>query len=120
MRLSNMEYEIMQIIWSKEESATSQDICTLSTLHGWKAPTVLSFLKRLCNKGMLDTYKIGKIRYYTPIVSKEEYARAETNDLIHELYDGKIVNLIANLAKQESLSEEERREIKNLLEDDWN
>ena len=119
MKLSESEYSIMEIIWAKKAPVTSQDICALSDQRGWKAPTVLTFLKRLCEKGVLESEKIGKLRYYTPLISKEDYARSEATTLVNDLYDGKISNLVTSMAGQIALTQEDRQALKKLLEGDW-
>jgi len=119
MKLSESEYSIMEIIWAKKNPVTSQDICELSDQRGWKAPTVLTFLKRLCEKGVLESEKIGKLRYYTPLISKEDYARSEATTLVNDLYDGKISNLVTSMAGQIALTQEDRQTLKKLLEGDW-
>lgn len=119
MQLSETEYEIMRIIWEKGGSVTSADICELSESRGWKAPTVLTFLKRLCDKGMLTTEKQGKVRIYHPVVTRQEYARRETQALIDTLYDGKVSGLIANLAGQTRLTKQDAQQIESLLSGDW-
>lgn len=119
MRLSSTEYEIMQIIWAKGGSVTSRDILALSQARGWKQPTVLSFLKRLCEKGLLTTEKKGKLRSYRPAVTRQEYARSETRALLDELYDGKMSDLIACMTGQTELTETERRQLEKLLEGEW-
>lgn len=119
MKLSESEYNIMEIIWAKKKPVTSQDICALSDQRSWKAPTVLTFLKRLCEKGVLESEKIGKLRYYTPLISKEDYARSEATTLVNDLYDGKISNLVTSMAGQIALTQEDRQALKKLLEGDW-
>lgn len=119
MRLSMTEKEIMTVIWEKGGPVTSQDILNLSKSRGWKAPTVLSFLKRLCEKGFLETSKAGKIRVYTPIISRKEYVKEATNNLISELYYGKASDLVACLTEQGSLSQQDREELKRLLDGEW-
>ncbi len=119
MRLSSTEYEIMEIIWSKGGCVTSQDICELSKERNWKAPTVLTFLKRLCEKGILTSEKRGKLRYYTPLISKDTYAQTETKAFIDELYGGSFSNLIAAMAGHADLTEDDREELKKLLDGDW-
>ncbi|MDD2993427.1 MAG: BlaI/MecI/CopY family transcriptional regulator [Pygmaiobacter sp.] len=119
MKLSATEYEIMQRIWAKDGPATSGDLSALSTARGWKAPTVLTFLKRMCEKGLLATEKRGKMRFYTPLLSKEAYAREETQSLVNELYGGKMSNLIASLTEQGSLSAADCAELKKILDGEW-
>lgn len=119
MRLSEAEYEIMQIIWKKSGPITSADLCELSESRGWKAPTVLTFLKRLCQKGLLASEKQGKTRVYYPIVSRTQYAQSETQALIDTLYNGNANSLIACLAAQKGLDEKETAELNRLLDGEW-
>lgn len=119
MHLSVTEHDIMLIIWAKGGAVTSHDICQLSESRGWKAPTVLSFLNRLCQKGLLMTEKRGKLRFYTPTISQEEYAQHETQALVEALYDGKISLPIANMAGRNALTDDDCVELKKLLGGDW-
>lgn len=118
MHLSKSEYEIMQLIWAREGWVTSQDICQLSQSRGWKGPTVSTFLARLCDKGLLETQKQGKLRFYRPLMSAAEYARGETRALIDTLYGGQPSLLIAGLAGG-GLTEADREALKRLLEEPW-
>jgi len=73
----------------------------LGNERGWKAPTVISLMLRLVEKGFLRTEKKGKERTFFPLISKEDYLKFETGNfmkLYHEnsflsfvntLYDGK-------------------------------
>ena len=88
MRLSSAEYEIMQVIWGKEEPASGSDLEPLSRQRGWKAPTVATFLKRLCEKGVLTSYKEGGRRLYWPALSREEFAGRQARPLVEEGYSG--------------------------------
>ena len=118
MNISKTEYEIMQLIWQNEGWVSGQEVCRLTQGRGWKAPTVLSFLSRLCEKGMLETKKEGKLRFYRPLLSRQEYARCETQELIDSLYGGRPGLLIASLA-QSGLDGADRAQLKKLLKDDW-
>lgn len=118
MNVSKTEYEIMQLIWARQGWVSGQEVCQLTQDRGWKAPTVLSFLGRLCEKGMLETKKQGKLRFYRPLLSQQEYARREAQELVDELYGGQPGLLIASLA-QNGLTEADRAQLKKLLEGDW-
>lgn len=41
----------------------------------WKAPTVISLMLRLVERGFLRTEKNGKERIYFPLIKKEEYLK---------------------------------------------
>ncbi|MEK4148871.1 MULTISPECIES: BlaI/MecI/CopY family transcriptional regulator [Robertmurraya] len=76
----------------------------LGNKREWKAPTVISLMLRLVEKGFLRTEKNGKERTYFPLVDKEDYLKFETGNFmklyhgnsflsfVNTLYDGKQLN----------------------------
>ncbi|WMJ88749.1 BlaI/MecI/CopY family transcriptional regulator [Anaerocolumna sp. MB42-C2] len=104
-KLPDTEFEIMKVVWANEPPITTNMIMeTLGNEREWKAPTVISLMLRLVEKGFLRTEKNGKERTYFPLVDKEDYLKFETGNfmkLYHEnsflsfvntLYDGKQLN----------------------------
>lgn len=104
-KLPDTEFEIMKVVWSNEPPITTNMIMEqLGNEKEWKAPTVISLMLRLVDRGFLRTEKKGKERTYFPLVSKEDYLKFETGNfmkLYHEnsffsfvnaLYDGKQLN----------------------------
>lgn len=104
-KLPDTEFEIMKVVWANEPPITTNMIMeALGNEREWKAPTVISLMLRLVEKGFLRTEKNGKERTYFPLVEKEDYLKFETGNfmkLYHEnsflsfvntLYDGKQVN----------------------------
>ena len=55
MKLSAAEYEIMECVWTLGRPVSGMDIMrALGQEKGWKQPTVLTFLSRLVEKGLLE------------------------------------------------------------------
>lgn len=119
MRLSSAEYEIMQVIWGKEGPASGSDLEPLSRQRGWKAPTVATFLKRLCEKGVLTSYKEGGRRLYRPALSREEFAGRQARTFVEEWYGGHVSDLVAGLSGQGALTDQEKERLKKLLEGEF-
>lgn len=101
-KLPDTEFEIMKVVWANEPPITTNMIMeALGNEREWKAPTVISLMLRLVEKGFLRTEKNSKERTYFPLVEKEDYLKFETGNfmkLYHEnsflsfvntLYDGK-------------------------------
>ena len=77
MKLSAAEYEIMECVWALGRPVSGMDIMrALDRKKGWKQPTVLTFLSRLVEKGLLETEKRGKLRSYTAAMTREAYKNA--------------------------------------------
>ena len=83
MKLSAAEYEIMECVWALGRTVSGMDIMrALGQEKGWKQPTVLTFLSRLVEKGLLETEKRGKLRSYTAAMTREAYKNSETRDFL--------------------------------------
>ena len=80
---------------------------------GWKAPTLISFLVRLEDRGYIVSEKKGKERYYTPVADRDKYMQAVTEDFVEHYHGGSFVHLMDTLYKDKSLSE---KDIDELLE----
>ena len=80
IKLPDAEMDVLLAIWSVEAPATSPKLMkALGNDRGWKAPTLISFLNRLCDKGLVKSYKNGKERCYTPVVDREEFLQRVTS-----------------------------------------
>ena len=98
MKLSAAEYEIMECVWRWTSRFRHGHYAALGQEKGWKQPTVLTFLSRLVEKGLLETEKRGKLRSYTAAMTREAYKNSETRDFLAQLYGGSIQNMVACMA----------------------
>ena len=60
MPISKAEWEIMRVVWTKGETTSTEILNILSQKTEWTSSTVKTLLKRLVDKGYLNTEKIGK------------------------------------------------------------
>ena len=108
MKLSAAEYEIMECVWALGRPVSGMDIMrALGQEKGWKQPTVLTFLSRLVEKGLLETEKRGKLRSYTAAMTREAY----------KLYGGSIQNMVACMADGGGISPEELEALRAWLKE---
>jgi predicted transcriptional regulator len=117
-RLPDAEFELMRIIWGNAPPmSTNQIIANLDADITWKPQTVLTLLVRLIEKGFLSSEKLGKERTYSPIVSREEYLRAETGSLFDRLHGNSIFSLVNTLYDGKRLSEKEIADLRVWLDE---
>lgn len=117
-RMSEAEMEIMEVIWSLPSPCTSAEIQKgLPAENSWKPTTLLTFLARLAEKGLLASEKRGKQNLYRPLVSRETYLAQETRSFLSTLHGGSLRSFIAALNAGEKLSEQELSELRQWLED---
>ena len=118
MKLSAAEYEIMECVWALGRPVSGMDIMrALGQEKGWKQPTVLTFLSRLVEKGLLETEKRGKLRSYTAAMTREAYKNSETRDFLAQLYGGSIQNMVACMADGGGISPEDLEALRAWLKE---
>lgn len=111
-RLSETELEVMEVVWAATSSVTVNQLLDIFQSKDWKTSTISTLLKRLIEKGFLTKSMEGKVNYYTPIVTLEEYKKIETHSFLKRLYNGKAKNFLAALVDDEELSSDDIKELK--------
>lgn len=116
IKISDAEYEIMKIIWGEEGEVTTADIIEkLGKDNFWKRTTILTLAKRLVDKNVLKVRKEGRVNYYSPTISKDEYKSYQANDFIEDMYGGSIKSLVASLYNNKKIDEEDIKELKDWI-----
>jgi predicted transcriptional regulator len=117
-RLPDAEFEIMRIVWQNDPPmSTNHIISCLGSDKTWKPQTVLTLLVRLIDKGFLQSEKVGKERTYLPLVSREDYLRAETGSFFDRMHGNSIRSLVNTLYSGEKLTDAEIADLRNWLEE---
>ena len=117
INIGESELEIMKVLWKAGESVNTQYINKAVEDKGWKRTTISTFLTRLVEKGAIVSEKQGNTYYYSPIISRKEYRRSQTKNLIKSLYDGSVKDFAAALFEEETLSESDIEELKAIFND---
>ena len=99
MSISNAEWEIMRVVWTKEETTSSQILEILEQKTDWTASTVKTLLKRLVDKGYLATQKSGKSFLYSALVSEEEAINRQADELFDKFCQRKHTAIIKHLVE---------------------
>lgn len=108
VRLPEAEFEVMQAVWDGEAPMTTNYLMkAIGNEKGWKAPTLISFLVRLENRGFISSCKKGKERLYTPVAKRELYLSEVTEQFIAKYHSGSFVNLLDALYRERDFSNEE-------------
>lgn len=105
-RLPETEFEVMKIIWESNPPITTGLIMErIGQEKGWKIQTVVTLMKRLTERGFLRSEKLGKERFYYPIVEKEAYLSFETEHFMELYHKKSFMNLVNTLYKSENISD---------------
>lgn len=116
MKISDSEMEIMNIIWEKDEEVTSAEL--IEMLKGtWKPTTIMTFLKRLLDKGVLTARREGKTNFYSASITEDEYKQNQTEEFLREFHKGSVTSLLTALVKGKQPDSEEFAKIKKWFDE---
>jgi len=102
----------MQAIWAGDPPLNTAYLMEkVGRSRGWKAPTLISFLVRLEERGYILSEKQGKERYYTPLADRDIYLRAVTEQFLQQYHGGSFVRLMDTLYTEKRLSESDIDEL---------
>ena len=117
-KLPDAEFEVMKVVWANEPPITTHMIMEqLGNEKKWKAPTVISLLSRLVERGFLRTEKTGKERLYFPLVTKQEYLKFETGNFMKQYHENSFLSLVNTLYAGKQLSDSDLKELMNWLKE---
>ncbi len=113
-KLPEAEFDVMVAIWDATPPVNTAYLMeAIGKEKGWKAPTLISFLVRLEDRGFISSVKQGKERLYTPVADKDTYMQIATEDFVNHYHGGSFVHLMDILFKDKNLTESD---IDDLLE----
>ena len=116
-KLSAAELEVMRHVWAAEGPVTCEALrASLAGEREWKTTTVLTFLSRLADKGMLTVTKRGRANLYAPAVSRRQYEGSETAQFLEEMHGGNVKRMVASLCEAGRLAPGELEELRAWLE----
>jgi BlaI family penicillinase repressor len=115
-RISEGEWEIMNVIWSRTSCSAGETIEALrQTDASWHPRTVKTFLHRLVKKRLLSFSKRGRAYLYLPLVWREECVDAAIESFLRRVFTGSFQSMLAYFIQRGKLSSHEIRELRRLL-----
>jgi len=113
--LTDVELEIMQVVWEKG-SATVRDV--YETLHARRKiayTTVMTMMRVLEQKGHVDKSDEERAYVYRPAKPKKQVIGAMVTDFLNRVFNGSAEPLLVHLAEEGELSQENLKQVKRLL-----
>ncbi|MBU5439556.1 BlaI/MecI/CopY family transcriptional regulator [Tissierella sp. MSJ-40] len=111
-RLPDAEFEIMKVVWENEPPITTNIVMEqLGKERNWKAPTVISLMMRLVERGFLRTEKNGKERTYFPLIEKEEYLKFETKNFMKFYHENSFLSFVNTLYDGKEFTDDDIEEL---------
>lgn len=114
LKLFDSEAKVMEILWERGPiSAKNISLIATETI-GWNKNTTYTVIKKLEAKGFIRREDPGFI--CCPLVSRNDIQKAEAASLVRKVFGGSRRALFSALLEDEPLSEEEIKELRELIE----
>ena len=113
--LTKAEEEIMQILW-KVERGFVKDILEQFAEPKPAYNTVSTFIRILESKGFVSFIAFGKSHQYFPVVSKDEYKKAETEKLLAGYFENSVESLFSFFMEKQKIDLRQADEILKMIE----
>ena len=114
--LGETEMEILNIVWDIGEASVADVRERILEYREVAYTTVMTIMKNLADKEYLKYRKDGLSYIYSAAVKPDQVRYSLIDRLVDKVFKGSPTELVQTLVKNENLSEEERREIKKMID----
>jgi|SRR5215510_51613 len=116
--LTPQELVIMKIVW-RLGTATVRDV--YEAARGTRPvayTTLMTMMRILEQKGFLKKTLVDRAHVFKPAKSRHQVLGAMVRDFVDRVFDGAPDALLLHLAKDNALTDEQRRAIRKLIQED--
>ena len=113
--LTDTELELMLILWQLGEATVHVVRDALPSSRPMAYTTVSTMIRILEKKGFVGSHKVGKAHLYYPLIDKTTYEARTLGHVVGRLFDNTPSALVARLIDQHTLSADDIKELKKLL-----
>ena len=117
IKLAKREEQIMQVYWELGTAFIKEVIPHLPDPKP-HYNSVATMVKILEEKGFLDHEAVGNVYRFFPTVTREDYQKHDMKDIVRKYFDNSYPRMLAFFAKEQKLTEDELKEILQLIKSD--
>ena len=116
MNLTDMEWNVMELLWEKGQATGREATDYMEAELGWSRSTTLTHLRRMEAKGAVGSRTVDGLKTFQPLVKREEAVLQETEDFLSRIYKGSVSLMVSHLTQKQALPQEEIDELYAILE----
>ena len=118
VRISDAELDVMEALWAAGQPLTAAEVAErVDAYRGWTLATVKTMLSRLVAKGALQHREDGRRFLYSPAIKREAYVGTESRRFVERLFGGRLSPMVARLAEEDGLDDDDIAAIEALLKE---
>jgi BlaI family penicillinase repressor len=115
--LTPQELAIMKVVWSRDKSTVRDVYESLREKRQIAYTTVMTMMRILEEKGYLKKTLVDRAHVYKPAQRRQQVIGAMVRDFLDRVFDGAPDSLLVHLARDNKLTEKQRRLVKQLIEE---
>jgi predicted transcriptional regulator len=115
--LTPHELAIMKVVWALDQATVRQVYDTLRERRPIAYTTVMTMMKILEGKGYLKKTLVDRAHVYRPAKPRQQVVGAMVRDFVDRVFDGAADGLLLHLAKDNTLTEKQRRIVRRIIEE---
>lgn len=117
VKLSEREWTVLDALWKTGGAELGTLVDTLRPQTDWNRNTVLTYLTRMEAKGLVQIDKEVSPHVYRAGLDKEVCQAQERRSFLHRVYQGSVSDLVVAFLKEEPISQEQRDQLRQMLDD---
>ena len=115
--LTPQELAIMKVVWAHDKATVRDVYEALREKRTIAYTTVMTMMRILEEKGYLKKTLVDRAHVYKPAQRRQQVIGAMVRDFLDRVFDGASESLLVHLAKDNKLTEKQRRIVKQLIEE---
>ena len=112
-KLFDSELKVMEPLWEDGPQSAGELAKRLAASCGWNRNTTYTVIKKLVDKGAVARSDPGFL--CTPLVTREEVQRQETDSLISRLFGGSRTRFLSAFLSEKDLTPAEADQLRELI-----
>ena len=115
--LTPQELAIMKVVWTRDKATVRDVYEAMREKRPIAYTTVMTMMRILDEKGYLKKTLVDRAHVYKPAQRRQQVIGAMVRDFLDRVFDGASDSLLVHLAKDNKLTEKQRRIVKQLIEE---
>ena len=111
LKLCESDYRFMLLVWEAEPLPSGKLVELCWERLGWKKSTTYTVIKKLCEKG----YIANEHAMVKALVSREKVQQQESDYFVRRTFGGSLPGFLTAFLGNRRLSEDEARELEELI-----
>ena len=107
----------MKVVWSRDKATVRDVYEAMREKRTIAYTTVMTMMRSLEEKGYLKKTLVDRAHVYRPAQRRQQVIGAMVRDFLDRVLDGAPDSLLVHLAKDNKLTEKQRRIVKQLIEE---